>query len=162
MLAKLFISLVRVSPFFQKRVWKWWYQRLGKRAQDSGWTFMNYGYKNNRDKRLELDSKDEKDRMFIQLYNYVVSQISIESLKILEIGSGRGGGASFVAKYYKPLSIIGLDYSASAVALSNRLHKNVNNLSFIRGDAENLPFEDESFDVVINVESSHCLSLIHI
>ena len=156
MLAKLFISLVRVSPFFQKRVWKWWYQRLGKRAQDSGWTFMNYGYKNNRDKRLELDSKDEKDRMFIQLYNYVVSQISIESLKILEIGSGRGGGASFFAKYYKPLSIIGLDYSASAVALSNRLHKNVNNLSFIRGDAENLPFEDESFDVVINVESSHC------
>ncbi len=156
MLAKIFISLVRISPFFQKRVWKWWYQRLGKRAQDSGWTFMNYGYKNNANKNLDLDSKDEKDRMFIQLYNYVASQVSIESLKILEIGSGRGGGASFVARYYKPMSMTGLDYSASAITLSKKLHKNVSNLSFIRGDAENLPFENESFDVVINVESSHC------
>ena len=135
MLAKIFISLVRISPFFQKRVWKWWYQRLGKRAQDSGWTFMNYGYKNNANKHLDLDSKDEKDRMFIQLYSYVASQVPIENLKILEIGSGRGGGA---------------------FTLSKKLHKNVSNLGFIRGDAENLPFEDESFDVVINVESSHC------
>ena len=123
MLAKIFISLVRISPFFQKRLWKWWYQRLGKRAQDSGWSFMNYGYKNNRDKRLVLDSKDEKDRMFIQLYNYVASQVSIESLKILEIGSGRGGGASFVARYYKPMSMTGLDYSASAINLSKKLRK---------------------------------------
>lgn len=29
-------------------------------------------------------------------------------------------------------------------------------LDFIKGDAEALPFEDESFDAVINVESSHC------
>ena len=34
MLAKLFISLVRISPSFQKAVWKWWYQRLGKRGHD--------------------------------------------------------------------------------------------------------------------------------
>ena len=44
MLAKLFISLVRISPSFQKAVWKWWYQRLGKRGHDIGWTFMNYGF----------------------------------------------------------------------------------------------------------------------
>ncbi len=29
-------------------------------------------------------------------------------------------------------------------------------LSFVHGDAEDLPFDDESFDAVINVESSHC------
>jgi ubiquinone/menaquinone biosynthesis C-methylase UbiE len=29
-------------------------------------------------------------------------------------------------------------------------------LSFVTGDSEFLPFEDSSFDVVVNVESSHC------
>ncbi|QDU31359.1 Phthiotriol/phenolphthiotriol dimycocerosates methyltransferase [Anatilimnocola aggregata] len=29
-------------------------------------------------------------------------------------------------------------------------------LSFVVGDAENLPFEDDTFDAVVNVESSHC------
>ncbi|WP_373155955.1 class I SAM-dependent methyltransferase, partial [Mycobacterium marinum] len=33
---------------------------------------------------------------------------------------------------------------------------NLPGLDFVRGDAENLPFEDESFDVVLNVEASHC------
>ena len=47
MLAKLFISIVKISPFFQKNLWKWWYQRLGNRGYDSGWTFMNYGYLSN-------------------------------------------------------------------------------------------------------------------
>ena len=28
-------------------------------------------------------------------------------------------------------------------------------LDFVHGDAENLPFPDESFDAVINVEASH-------
>ena len=30
------------------------------------------------------------------------------------------------------------------------------NLSFCVGDSEKIPFENESFDVVLNVESSHC------
>lgn len=157
MIAKIFISLVRISPLFQKTLWKWWYQRLGKRAHESGWTFMNYGYAPN-DKNLirELEPEDENNRMFIQLYDHVASQIPIKGLKILEVGSGRGGGASFVARYHKPLSIIGLDYSQSATKLSNKLHKEIPNLDFVNGDAENLPFDNDTFDAVINVESSHC------
>ena len=29
-------------------------------------------------------------------------------------------------------------------------------LSFVQGDAENLPFPDASFDIVVNIVSSHC------
>jgi len=156
MLAKLFISIVKISPFFQKSLWKWWYQRLGKRGHDSGWTFMNYGYLSRDFKNMELSSDDEKDRMFINLYDYVASQIPISELSVLEVGSGRGGGASFVARYHNPKSIVGLDFSNTATSLSAKLHKNVKNLSFKNGDAEKLPFLDNSFDVILNVESSHC------
>ena len=157
MLAKLFISLVRISPSFQKAVWKWWYQRLGTRGHDIGWPFMNYGFRPD-DKELSpnLKPEDESNRMFIQLYDYAASQIPLDGLKVLEVGSGRGGGASFIARYYNPNSMTGLDYSLSAVKLSKSLHGEVSNLDFVEGDAENLPFEDNTFDAVINVESSHC------
>ena len=156
MIARIFIFFVRISPAFQKAIWRWWYQRLGKRAHDSGWTFMNYGYKYKNQKTLNLTSKDESNRMFIQLYDYVASQIPIKDGEISEVGSGRGGGSSFLSRYHHPKSITGLDYSKSAIKLSNELHGNVDNLFFKLGDAENLPFKDNTFDAVINIESSHC------
>ena len=161
MIARIFIFFVRISPAFQKAIWRWWYQRLGKRAHDSGWTFMNYGYKYKNQKTLNLTSEDESNRMFIQLYDYIVSQIPIKDGEILEVGSGRGGGSSFVSRYHHPKSITGLDYSSSAIKLSNQLHGNVDNLFFKLGDAEDLPFKNNTFDVVIcnhvleHVEDSH-------
>ena len=157
MLAKLFVSLLNFSPAIKRAAWKWWYQRLAHRGRETDWSFMNYGFTPlNGSPKRELFPKDEQDRLFIQLYDYAASQIPINGLKVLEVGSGRGGGASFVTRYHHPSEMAGLDYSQSAIELSRRLHKNVPNLQFIQGDAESLPFENHTFDVVINVESSHC------
>lgn len=117
---------------------------------------MNYGFAPTEGSQLALEAADEGDRLCIQLYHRVVSAAELKGKTVLEVGSGRGGGASFVARYHRPASITGVDFSAHAVELSTQLHAAVENLRFTVGDAENLPFPAASFDAVVNVESSHC------
>ena len=157
MLARMFIKLVHLTPGLQKSLWKWWYERLADRGREANWSFMNYGFTlSNGEMKRELKPEDENDRLFIQLYDHAASQIPLDGKKVLEIGSGRGGGASFLTRYHHPSQMTGMDYSEKAVKLSSKLHKTVDDLLFVHGDAEALPFEDNSFEAVINVESSHC------
>ncbi len=55
--------------------------------------------------------------------------------------------------------MLGVDFSENAIAFCKRVHS-LPGLSFQRGDAEALPFAAETFDVVLNVESSHCYGSI--
>jgi SAM-dependent methyltransferase len=146
-----------LPPWVQKTAWKWWYQILARRWRDADWTFMNYGWAPPAGTApFALDPADEPDRWFIGQYHRLASVLPMEGARVLEVGSGRGGGSSYVARYFRAAEVVGLDYSAAATALARKLHKDVPNLSFREGDAEALPFEDGSFDIVLNVESSHC------
>jgi SAM-dependent methyltransferase len=129
--------------------------RFGK--AESGPTFMNFGYATDgaEPRALALDGSDQADGYYIQLYHRVAGAVDLQGKDVLEVGSGRGGGASFVTRYLKPRSMTGVDYAASAIAFCRRRH-HLAGLSFVRGDAEKLPLPDSSFDVVVNVESSHC------
>ncbi len=102
-----------------------------------------------------MNEADEPDRYAIQLYHHVASAVDLRNLDVLEIGSGRGGGASYVARYLKPKALTGVDFSDSAIQFCKHAHA-ADGLSFIKGDAESLPFDAASFDAVINIESSHC------
>src|SRR3989442_1237030 len=121
---------------------------------------MNYGYIPAPDARaLALDASDEADRYCIQLYDFVAGACDLAGKHVLEVGSGRGGGASFVKRYRRPASLTGVDFSAMAVEFCrHRYH--IDGLSFREGHAEALPFEDESVDAIVNVESSHCYGSI--
>jgi ubiquinone/menaquinone biosynthesis C-methylase UbiE len=118
---------------------------------------MNYGFDplNGNEVRPLIDSSDEAYRLSYQLYHHLAAEVDLKNKSVLEIGCGRGGGASMIKKYHKPEKMTGLDYSSFAVKFCNR-NMEREGLSFIKGDAENLPFGENSFDAVINVESSHC------
>lgn len=115
---------------------------------------MNYGY-HSPNLELKLQEKDEIERYPIQLYSFVVNQVDIKDKNILEVGSGRGGGASFIARYLRPSSITGIDISKDAIELCSKIYS-IPNLDFMVGDSENISFPDNSYDILINVESSHC------
>lgn len=74
---------------------------------------------------------------------------------VLEVGSGRGGGAEYLATRLEPRSYQGVDLSVKAVSFCQEKHS-LQGLKFSQGNAEALDFPDQSFDVVINLESSHC------
>jgi ubiquinone/menaquinone biosynthesis C-methylase UbiE len=161
MIAQTFLRLTDY-PAFRRIIWKPIYEILAKRIQVSDWHFMNYGYAPSEfEEPLLLKSKDEVNRYSLQLYHYLTSAIDVSNLKMLEVGSGRGGGAKYIDEYLKPKSITGLDIAHNAVKLANKNHSS-NTLHFVQGNAEKLPFSDESFDVVINVESCHAYGSVPI
>jgi len=135
-------------------MWKWWYQKLAKANDLSEFRFMNYGFEDGNGPKLEVE--DEPNRMFIQLYSMNIRGVDLEGRYVLEVGSGRGGGASWIAKTHSPARLIGVDFSPEAIGHCQRWYAEQTNLEFIEGNAQDLPFDDESFDVVYNVESSHC------
>lgn len=116
--------------------------------------FLNYGYEEDPPMALALSPADEPNRFPIQLYHRTASQVELEGKRVLEVGCGHGGGASYITRVLGPESYIGLDVNPVGIEYCRRQHQ-LPNLDFVQGDAEELPFLDASFDAVINVESSH-------
>jgi len=144
----------------RRAFWKLAYQAMARTWDRADWRLMNYGYEPAEGERNvvdmpELKGDDETDRYCIQLYHRVAGQRDLTGLDVLEVGSGRGGGASYVHRYLGPKKTVGLDRSPAAVELASR-REGTAGLQYIVGDAEALPLEDGQFDVVLNVESCHC------
>jgi ubiquinone/menaquinone biosynthesis C-methylase UbiE len=119
--------------------------------------FINYGWASldPEAQSLPLCPEDEPNRYCIQLYHRVASAVDLSGLDVLEVGCGRGGGAAYVKRYLQPRSLTGLDLTSESIKFCRRQHA-IPGLAFVRGKAEALEFEPETFDAVINVESSHC------
>ncbi|MCV7260374.1 class I SAM-dependent methyltransferase [Mycobacterium shimoidei] len=124
------------------------------RQGDDDVVFLNWGYEEDPPMGLPLDPSDEPNRYSIQLYHLTATQADISGKKVLEVSCGHGGGASYLTRTLKPASYTGLDFNAAGIEFCRKRH-NLPGLDFVHGDAENLPFGDESFDAVINVEASH-------
>ena len=118
------------------------------------WLFFNYGYEEDPPMALPLEASDEPHRFFIQLYHRTAAQVDLSGKRVLEVSCGHGGGASYLTRTLHPASYTGLDLNPAGIEFCQRRH-NLAGLDFVHGDAENLPFADQSFDAVVNVEASH-------
>ena len=138
-----------------KKIFRYWYPMMTRRlGEQDDVQFLNWGYEEDPPLGLPLDESNEPNRYSIQLYHQTATQADISGKKVLECSSGHGGGASYLTRTLKPASYTGLDFNAAGVEFCKERHQ-LPGLDFVPGDAENLPFPDESFDAVINVEASH-------
>ncbi|RQW81049.1 MAG: class I SAM-dependent methyltransferase [Methanothrix sp.] len=68
---------------------------------------------------------------------------------VLDVGTGPGFIAFLLAELGK--KVVGIDLSEDMIKIANRNAKELGfNVDFKVSDAENLPFDDESFDAVVN------------
>lgn len=119
--------------------------------------FLNYGYveiDGNNESRYEV-SESAPYRDAIRLAYELVGSTSVHGRDVLDIGCGRGGVSLLMASEFGA-RVTGVDLSPVAIDFCCARHGSHPNLTFVVGDAGNLPVADGAFDVATNLESSHC------
>ncbi len=79
--------------------------------------------------------------------NYLKAFAIDDKQNILEVGFGPGALSQSLNRWYPNASITGVDRDSEFVKFARQ---NAPNISFIEGDATNLPFENEIFDATIS------------
>jgi len=141
------------SPLLTKLSSKYVYP-LATRVLGDDVLFLDYAYEEDPPMVLPLDASDEPNRAHINLYHRTATQADLSGKQVLEVSCGRGGGASYLVRTVRPASYMALDLNSSGIAFCQKRH-NLPGLDFVQGSADDLPFDDESFDAVLNVEASH-------
>jgi ubiquinone/menaquinone biosynthesis C-methylase UbiE len=137
----------------QSFIFRAWYWYLNIIDKDADLLFMNYGYEDANEKII-LAQDDELNRYSIQLYHRLATAVDLKDKNIVEVGCGRGGGLAYITRKFSPSNSLGIDIERRAVNFANKYHQ-IKGLSFVQGDAHNLPVASNTYDVVLNVESSH-------
>jgi ubiquinone/menaquinone biosynthesis C-methylase UbiE len=131
-----------------------WYALVSKLDRNAEVTLMNYGYAHADGARIWLEPEHEAERYALQLYHHVATGVPLEGKDVLEVGCGRGGGAAYISRCLKPRQMVGVDRTASSIDFARRHFATQKNLHFKEADAHDLPFEEASFDAVVNIESA--------
>lgn len=154
-------TLGRARRWVVKRL----YTYLADRYPMPDWTTMNYGYAPLRGEPFDRPlASDETEALGLNLYWRVATSgrrgAALAGLEIVEIGSGRGGGAAYLGKVLAPKRLTAIDIAETATALAADQHAPIGNLTFRTGDAEAITLPDASADIVINIESAHCYASV--
>lgn len=126
------------------------YSDLNTFFESTNVDFMNHGYypSYNFIKKEDQDFKNQ-----LSLYLSLFDNLKFTNKNILEVGCGRGGGIKSLNKYFNFTEIHACDLNKKNIEYCNKNNKNIN---FKVSNAESLDYEDNYFDIVVNVESSHC------
>jgi SAM-dependent methyltransferase len=158
-LAGGFMSTARDASY-RKQAYRDFYDTVNRQldASEAGRysLFLNYGYVGDGsrdDAVVELPARF-LNRNSARLVLELIGDCPVGQRAILDVGCGRGGALDIVHRFLGGTRLIGIDLSYEAVAFCRRQYRS-STIAFIEGDAERLPVRDESFDVVINLESSH-------
>ncbi len=151
------IDYILNRPLPRRVIWQWINNYFAKNINLGPIKFNNYGYIPSIETlpTLPLIDEDKDEKIYFQLYQKLLYQIPVNNKRILDVGCGRGGGVYLLAKYFHCQWITGLDRCHEKVLFCKNKYPFAN-VSFKTGDAENLPFEENEFDILMNVESSHC------
>uniref|UniRef100_A0A7S4G0T2 Methyltransferase type 11 domain-containing protein n=1 Tax=Eutreptiella gymnastica TaxID=73025 RepID=A0A7S4G0T2_9EUGL len=161
-----------IPGFTMGRRLNWWYEVMGiadyqrvrkgkfaTKMMNMGFGYADVDYENTNLKRIaSMITPDwhTYETYCLQMYDYITRDVDVKGKRMVEVGCGRGGGAYYVASSRKPLRYSALDFSPQNLKLARARFSNVQCLEFKESNAMDLPFDANSIDLVLNVESSHC------
>lgn len=137
-----------------KHVEEWYGTQMDAEPPSEDDELMNYGLYS---APFHPAAADHPQVHMANMYAMLADGSPLTGKRVLEVGSGRGGGAAVLSRWHRPAQYVGLDLVATQVSSANRRLASFGSspLVFVQGDAQDIPFPNSSFDVVINVESSH-------
>lgn len=87
-------------------------------------------------------------------YPQMLAELELESFEnVLDVGCGTGAVLELLHERYPSSLLTGLDLTPGMIEVARA--KQLSNVDFVVGDAENLPFEPQSFDAVLCSNSFH-------
>ncbi|NGX36716.1 MAG: 27-O-demethylrifamycin SV methyltransferase, partial [Candidatus Anoxychlamydiales bacterium] len=119
--------------------------------------YINFGYwKDELDETpISLEQRIESQK---NLYHLVLNNLNIShNDNVLEVGCGLGVGTVLVSNDYKPKKIMAIDISKAQINRAKKInYKNIDNdkILFEVGNAENLSFQNSSFDIIFSIEAA--------
>lgn len=89
-----------------------------------------------------------------QLLFQVVGDTEIDGRDLVEVGCGRGGNLWLLGRTYEPASLTGIDISPRCIDFARTSSGGDPSIRFEVGDAEDLPLDARSVDIVLSIETS--------
>jgi len=103
-------------------------------------------------------NRQKKGQRNIENVRQGLAQLDVNRIRdVLELGCGIGSVSAFFAENYD-MNVLGIDFDPGQVKIARHMHPENNHLSFRVGDASNLNFENESFDLVLSQDVFHHIS----
>lgn len=110
-------------------------------------------YNKNYYETLILGAKEWKEGGIRQEHSKLITTVNIKGARVLDLGCGRGDALRFCLRS-GAASVVGVDFSPDAIALSKETLKNEKNWELKCGDAlDVLPELREQFDVILMLDS---------
>ena len=99
-----------------------------------------------------------QDPFSLLLLYYLIRPLLIKKCynkRLLDIGSGYGVGLKTMSQLLQTNYALGIDLTHILAARAQHSFYVTNEINYIQSDAEQLPLESNSFDIITNLESSH-------
>ncbi len=106
---------------------------------------------------LDLDNKKHDINSILLMYYIVKPLIDTQffNKRLLDVGCGNGIGLKILSQLLHTKQALGIDLTHNLVLHGHHNFYFEDKVNYIQSDAEQLPLENESIDIVTNVESSH-------
>lgn len=105
-----------------------------------------HGFSEKDDAMFEKQLRQKKANTMVKVLEAHVGLSELKAMSLLNVGGSAGIIDEYLSRYLK--AVTGVDIDENAIKYAKG-HFNKENLSFDLGDAMNLPYESETFDVVV-------------